>query len=253
MQNISQWKPTKVVRHGDGFRANPDPSDSKSYYVVRLNVPFYVEYISRYSSGRLLDCGCGAVPYYEVYRDRVNEIICTDWQGSRHGNLFIDEASDLNEKLNFSDSAFDTVILTDVLEHIYNPRLLLNEIYRVLKPGGKVIIAVPFLYRIHEEPHDYHRFTEYALRKMCEETGFSIVKMEPYGRYLDVLGDTLNKVFFRSRMMASLLFSMMRRLKKSAAGRKIDRAHGDRYALGYILCAGKPEKGEVPHSSPLNE
>jgi len=239
MQNTGDWKPSKIIRVGENYMPNLKGIDIQSYYICNTFLDYYVKYIRDYSRGRLLDCGCGLVPYYEIYRDLVDEFICTDWQNSLHDNKFVDVYSDLNERLNFEDGSFDTVLLTDVLEHIYNPGKLLAEIHRVLITGGRVIIAVPFLYRIHEEPHDYYRYTEYSLKRLCEDTGLNILKMEPYGGYVDVLFDTLNKVFIRNRFLLRLFMPLTSLVKKSFINRKINKAHQNKYPLGYILCAEK--------------
>lgn len=239
MKNIWEWKPSKIIKSGEHYKPNLRAINVQSYYFCSATLDLYVKYIRDYAQGRLLDCGCGLVPYYEVYKDQVDEIICTDWENSLHGNKLVDVYSDLNDKLNFIDLSFDTVLLTDVLEHIYHPAKLLSEIQRVLKPGGKVIIAVPFLYRIHEQPHDYFRYTEYSLVKLCHEAGLKIIKLEAYGEYLDVLFDTINKVFIRSRFCLKTFMPFTRLIKRSFINRKINRAFQNTYPLGYILCAEK--------------
>lgn len=239
MQNIQEWKPTIVIKSGKGYKPVLSKKTSTSFYVIHKKLNFYVRYIREHSRGRLLDCGCGPVPYYELYHDLVEEVICTDWQNSIHGHRFADVLSDLNEHLNFNDLSFDTVILTDVLEHIYQPKKLLSEIHRVLKPGGRVIIAVPFIYRIHEEPHDYFRYSEFALKKLCAEAGLSINELEPYGGYMDILFDMMNKVFFRNRFLVKMMLPFSNLINHSWINKKINKAHQGRYPLGYILCAEK--------------
>ena len=239
MQNIKDWKPTKIINTGKRFKPNPASISIHSYYVCNTYLKFYIDYIKRYASGKLLDCGCGTVPYYEIYRELVDEIYCTDWENSMHDNKFVDAYSDLNTRLNFESEFFDTVLLTDVLEHIYNPSNLMNEIARVLKPGGKVIIAVPFFYWIHEQPHDYYRYTEFTLRRICEDSGLKILELEPYGGYLDVLFDTINKVFIRKKFLLKVFMPLALMIKKSFINRKINKKHQNKYPLGYILCAEK--------------
>jgi SAM-dependent methyltransferase len=239
MKYIEDWKPSKFIRTGKRYKPNLRSIEIQSYYICHVYIDHYIRYIRDFSRGRLLDCGCGQVPYFEIYKDLVDEVICTDWQNSLHDNKYVDVYSDLNDRLNFDDGSFDTVLLTDVLEHIYKPEKLLLEINRVLKPGGRVIIAVPFLYRIHEEPHDYYRYTEFTLHRLCEDAGIKILKLEPYGGYLDVLFDTVNKVFIRKRFLLGMFIPFTSFVKKSFINRKISKAHQNKYPLGYILCGEK--------------
>ena len=243
MQNIQNWRPTKIIRIGDKYKPRLDSKTIQSYFICNAQVDHYVRYIRKYSKGRLLDCGCGNVPYYEIYQNLVEEVICTDWKNSMHENKFVDVYSDLNEHLEFEDLSFDTIILTDVLEHIYKPLNLIAEINRVLKPGGRIIVAVPFFYWIHEQPYDYFRYTEYSLSKMFEDSGFKIIEIEPYGGYLDVLLDTINKVFIRRKYQLKIFLPFSNLIKRSFLNRKINKALQNKYPLGYILCC---EKIEIP-------
>ena len=69
--------------------------------------------------------------------------------------------------LPFSDATFDVVISEAVLEHVRSPNLVVSEIYRVLKPGGNICIAVPFLQGYHASPHDYQRWTVPGIVQLC--------------------------------------------------------------------------------------
>ncbi len=95
---------------------------------------------------------------------------------------------DLNEKLVIPDNYYDNVISLNTLEHIYRDEFAIREIHRVLKPGGKAIIVVPFLYRLHGSPSDFHRHTAYWWEKIFISTGFGkdTIKIDPLG--WDVLG-----------------------------------------------------------------
>ncbi len=137
--------------------------------------------IRAHARGRLLDLGCGAVPLYGMYRDLVSEITCVDWPNSLHNSSHVDISADLHGPLPLSDAAFDTVLLTDVLEHMAEPKGLMREVARVLAPGGKILVGVPFLYWLHEEPHDYYRFTKFALRRMLDESGLEVLEIDAYG------------------------------------------------------------------------
>jgi SAM-dependent methyltransferase len=79
--------------------------------------------------------------------------------------------------LPFSDDTFDAVISEAVLEHVRSPNLVVAEIYRVLKPGGNICIAVPFLQGYHASPHDYQRWTVPGIVQLC--AAFSEIESGP--------------------------------------------------------------------------
>lgn len=92
-----------------------------------------------------------------------------------------DIVHDLEIPLPLSDASYDHVLLMNVLEHIFNYRQLLTEAARIVKPGGSVVIAVPYLFPIHPSPHDYWRFSREALEKECAHAGLSIKTLTPLG------------------------------------------------------------------------
>ena len=77
-------------------------------------------------------------------------------------------------RLPFADATIDCVILKDVLEHVYGPQQALAEIGRVLRPRGRLMLWMPFLYPIHDAPHDYQRFTRHGLVAYLAEQGFEV-------------------------------------------------------------------------------
>ena len=90
--------------------------------------------------------------------------------------------------LPFTDDSFDTVLLLEVLEHVTEPERVLSEAARVLKPGGRMLFSMPFLYPVHDAPHDYRRYTEYGLRHAFERAGLLVERMEPRQRGLEAVG-----------------------------------------------------------------
>jgi len=77
----------------------------------------------------------------------------------------------------FEDSKFDKVLLRCVLEHVEEPEHILKELYRILKPGGKIVIEVPFINPIHGAPEDYFRFTPKGLEVIIKNQNFIIEKV----------------------------------------------------------------------------
>ena len=113
--------------------------------------------------------GAGPSPCTASTPGSFESTTCADWENSQSANPHIDVFVDLNElPLPFDDSSADTLLLSDVLEHVMHPWELMEEVTRILRPGGVLLLNVPFYYPLHSIPYDYHRFTEFALRAMCD-------------------------------------------------------------------------------------
>lgn len=97
---------------------------------------------------------------------------------------------------------YDTVVCHQVLEHIRAPGQALDEVCRVLKPGGSLILTVPHLSRRHELPHDYFRFTQEGVALLLEEHGFDPIDVSGYGGLLSFLHHQVS--FFFPGLIASL-------------------------------------------------
>jgi SAM-dependent methyltransferase len=73
-------------------------------------------------------------------------------------------------------SVADTVVCLSVLEHLSEPQTLLNEAYRIMKPGATMILQVPWQWKLHEEPYDFFRYTPYGLRHLFGKAGLKILR-----------------------------------------------------------------------------
>jgi SAM-dependent methyltransferase len=137
--------------------------------------------------------------------------------------------------------AFETIILSDVLEHIPEPANIWREMSRLLTPGGKVILNVPFFYQIHEEPFDFYRYTQFALRKFAEETGFETVVLEPIGGALECFVYLLGKLFSAAHLVPLTVAShtACAAFSRSTVGRSITRRTGEKLPLSYGMIAQK--------------
>ena len=203
----------------------------------------YQRHLPAHAKGRLLDLGCGKVPLYASYQDLVTECVCVDWANTAHKNEYLDKECDLTQALPFADGEFDTIILSDVLEHIPTPEQLCAEMARSLASGGKLIMNVPFYYWLHEEPHDFYRYTEFALRRFVSLAGMELVLLESTGGTPEVLADILAKVLVRvpviGRVLASVVQSMTLSFVGTRLGGKVSGATRKKFPFGYFLVAVK--------------
>src|SRR4030042_5396426 len=134
--------------------------------------------IIKYSRGIVLDVGCGNKPFYPYIKEKIDQYIGLEHKDSIHAK---DKAEILGsaDNIPLPDNYVDTVILTQVIEHVENPSRVLKEIRRVMKKQGMLIVAWPFLYPIHEEPRDFYRYTGFGLTHMAEEAGFEVIYLTP--------------------------------------------------------------------------
>ncbi len=111
--------------------------------------------------------------------------------------------------LPFEDKTFDTVLNVRVLEHTPEPGRLVLEMARVLKNGGLLILTAPFDFRLHEQPHDYFRYTPHGLRVLCEKAGLDIFETRPMGSLWSIIAHKLNAYLaFRVARIAGVAQAM---------------------------------------------
>ncbi len=241
MLNRELWTETKFIKTASGYSISKDPKQVLvgSRLIGTIQVKIYQELIEDYARGFLLDLGCGNVPLYEMYKKQITDNICVDWSSSLHTNPYLDYTTDINNGIPLDNEIFDTVLMTDVLEHIYNPKFVMSEVSRVLKPKGKLILTVPFFYWLHEVPNDYYRYTEFSLRMFCEQNNLEILKLDAYGGAFEVILDIIAKRITPSIFLSSIHLNISKALIKSGIGARIFSKTSKNFPLGYYLVAQK--------------
>lgn len=92
--------------------------------------------------------------------------------------------ADLAGPLPFTDGSFDGAVCTEVLEHVVDPIAVLREIARVVRPGGRVLVTVPFVFHYHEDPQDFRRYTPAGLGGVLADAGFDVEVLAGLGNKL---------------------------------------------------------------------
>ena len=95
-------------------------------------------------------------------------------------------------RLPVKTATIDAILMLEVLEHVADAEAALDEIRRVLRPGGKIYLSVPFIYPLHDQPFDYRRFTIYGLRQMLKNRGLHIEREIQHGNSLIVALQVFN-------------------------------------------------------------
>lgn len=198
-----------------------------------------------YYRGHLYDLGCGEMPYRDWFLSYADTYTGVDWAGTLHA-LKADIITDLNEPLPIKDRVADTVVSLSVMEHLREPQLFLNEAYRILKSGGAMILQVPFMWWVHEAPHDYFRYTRYGLKYMFEKAGFSDVEVYPQTGFWTMLTLKFNYQSTKLihgpwpiRKIMSLLMHLIWTLDQRVAPRLDKHWHCDEETAGYYVLAKK--------------
>ena len=189
---------------------------------------------------RLLDLGAGNVPFRDLF-------FVFEYTGVDHVSFpSVTVIADFEKSIPIQDGQSDIITLSNVLEHVSHPLILLNECRRVLTPGGKIIGTVPFLMKAHQLPYDYNRYTSYQIKNMLEEVGFVDIEVIPLGRLVDVY-DTFELKFFATALSreASFLKKILltvvrhiRRLEMRFIRMLVRNIHScEEYTEGYGFCA----------------
>jgi SAM-dependent methyltransferase len=170
--------------------------------------------IQKYANGILLDIGCGNKPYEIWLEGKVSEYVgCDIVQSSSNKVDVLCEANNIPLESN----SFNSVLSTQVIEHVEDHQGLVNEAYRLLKPKGYFILSGPMYWNLHEEPYDFFRFTKHGFRYILEKAGFEVCEIASNGGAWATLGQVINHTFeFRNpkaNKVAKGLKYLFRKLK----------------------------------------
>lgn len=116
-----------------------------------------------------------------IFKPHIGSYFGVDYKSSAESNYGEQTNADLYvdcTETGIDKESFDTLLSTQVMEHIYDTDKYVKECHRLLRKGGKGIFTIPMSWRCHAEPYDYHRFTKYSLQKIFTENGFEILELK---------------------------------------------------------------------------
>jgi SAM-dependent methyltransferase len=192
-----------------------DPIWSVSFLVTRALSKDLVQPCSQLT-GRMLDLGCGNRPYRALLPN-ISAYTAYDVDSSVKP-----EAVGTASELPFASASFDSVLNTQVIEHVEEPWRVIEEIARVLKPGGKLVLSAPQGWRLHEEPHDFYRFTHYGLTHLLARAGMKVIACKPQGGAWLTIGQNINNHLWHRKLSKGSLAWFINRGLASAASLSIN-------------------------------
>ena len=143
---------------------------------------------------RTLDVGSGGSSYDRFFPNRLT----VDIDPARNPEVVADA-----QNLPFKDEEFEVVLCTEVLEHVKNPFVVEQELRRVTKKGGMLILSTRFVFPLHDVPHDYWRFTKYGLKELFKE--WEVVDIQNETKTFSTIGALLQRISFQTELKCNVV------------------------------------------------
>jgi SAM-dependent methyltransferase len=124
------------------------------------------------AGSKVLDYGCAERPYRSLFGAGV-DYVGADLAGNRDADVNLNSDGTVPE----AAAQFDLVLSTQVLEHVADPTLYVSECFRVLKPGGVLVITTHGLMHYHPDPVDYWRWTSAGFERLLSGAGFDPIEL----------------------------------------------------------------------------
>jgi SAM-dependent methyltransferase len=151
-------------------RQRHSPELADPHYIPLTDLRLFLDRYTNQSFDQLLDYGCGGSPYRSLFKS--SRFLRADYVDCGGVDCLIAE----DGTLPLPDACCDGVLSTQVLEHVYSPQTYLAEAFRVLRPGGKLILSTHGIWEDHGCPYDFWRWTADGLARDLERAGFKVTK-----------------------------------------------------------------------------
>lgn len=165
------------------------------FYLARKGLYQSIAELAPQLGGRLLDVGCGRKPYEHLFQTTEYvglEIETTEHRERKKADFYYD-----GHRFPFEDGSFDSVIANEVFEHVFEPQEFLSEVSRVLRPNGRLLLTLPFVWDEHEQPYDFARYSSFGIRHVLEHHGFSVLEARKTASDVRALAQLLNGYIYK--------------------------------------------------------
>lgn len=207
---------------------------SHHYIVLTILERWILEKAVPSARGEFLDFGCGGQPYRVNFESRISRYIGADVAAA--SGVQPDIRLIPGQPVPMPDASVDTILSTQVLEHVSDIDSYIAECSRLLRSGGKLLISVPMQWRHHEVPHDYWRFTRYGLEEVLQRHGFIVESTTPCGGVFAMLGQILASHLGETGWRKPWLMRLINRIAM-----RLDRLRSDTEdTLNWMSIARKP-------------
>lgn len=234
---LRRWRKEQFDPSALGMFVNP-------FFFARRSLWRAMRGLAPRLEGRLLDVGCGTKPYRTLFA--VQDYVGLDIDSETTRRLGCADLVYDGSVFPVADGTFDAVLCNQVLEHVFTPDAFVAEIVRVLRPGGLLLLTVPFVWDEHEQPVDYARYSSFGLAHLLQRHGLQLVEQHKLLDNAGVLFQLANAYVYKLvrgwpgalRLLINVIVMAPLTLLGLAAGALLPR-NPDLY-LDQIVLARKP-------------
>lgn len=177
------------------------------FYIARKGLYQHIVALAPYITGRMLDIGCGQKPYEHLFNVTSYiglEIDTAENRREKKADFFYD-----GSEFPFPEDEFNSIVVNQVFEHVFNPNIFLSEVNRVLKIDGILLISVPFLWDEHEQPYDFARYSSFGLISLLENHGFVVIERRKSVNDIRVVFQLLNSYLYKKTVSGSKYINIL--------------------------------------------
>lgn len=177
------------------------------FYFARKGLYENISAFADKITGKTLDIGCGQKPYESLFSSSQYVGLEIDTQENRQNkkaNLFYN-----GKTFPFQDGEFDSVIANEVFEHVFNPNEFLEEIHRVMRTGGILLMTVPFCWDEHEQPNDFARYSSFGLKAILQKHSFAVIEQKKSINDIRVVFQMLNAYIYKKTVAKNVYINLL--------------------------------------------